>query len=208
MSSVSRGMLIVIRLWSIGTCMISSISMLYIVCCVTFVTGTPCCDSVSVCQSNIQSHFSLRNLAWEFHCILCVCVCVCVCLSVFVSVCLYVCVCLRVCVRACLHHPKWIMFLLAAAVSGSKSYQLASWLLPARCDAQHTWPGDSGPLPDPDCCSGHHVGSPARWYSEIRWLVVVRSGQRFQCLPGTDHCGWWFELLHLILKVQSSVAGL
>ena len=187
MSSISRGMLIVIRLWSEGACVISYTSMLYIVCCVTLVTCTPCCDSVSFCQCNIQIHFPLENLAWEIHCILCVCVCA----------------------RTRTRVPtKWMMFLLAVAMSGPESCQLAGRLLPARCDAQHTWLGNSGPLPDPDCCSGHHVGPPAWWYSEIWWLVVVGSEKKFHCLPGTDHCGWWFELLYLIFKVQSSVAGL
>ena len=79
MSSVGRGMPIVIRLWRIGACMISSTIMLYILCCVTFVTYTPCCNSVSFCQRNIQSRFPLENLAWEFRRILCVCVCVLVC---------------------------------------------------------------------------------------------------------------------------------
>lgn len=72
-------------------------------------------------------------------------------------------------------------FMLAVAVSGPESRELAGRLLPACCDVGHTRPWNSGPFSNPGCCSGNPVGSLTWWHSEVWWFVVIWSYQTVLC---------------------------
>lgn len=114
----------------------------------------------------------LRNCEWRFHCLL------------FMQIIQIFC----------------CFFMLVATVSNPESCELTGGLLPACCDVGHTRLGNSGPLPNPGCCSGHPVGSLAWRDSEVWWLVVIEVIRSFLCLEKS-------ALLFHIWKTLGSVLG-